>query len=173
MKIIRNVDVSQIKMFVMDVDGTLTDGKIYMGNTGELFKAFDIKDGCGIHDVLPQLDIKPVIITARESDIVKNRCVDLKIDMVFQGVRDKASKLHEICEEYGFRANKDGIYPQVAYVGDDIIDLSIMKLAGLKACPQNACTLVLETADWVSDLDGGNGAVREIIDAMFSIRKMD
>ena len=55
---------------------------------------------------------------------------------------------------------------------DDIIDLSIMKLAGLKACPKNACTLVLETADWVSDLDGGNGAVREIIDAMFSIRKM-
>lgn len=81
MKIIRKVNVSQIKMFV---DGTLTDRKIDMGNTGELFEAFDIKDECGIHDVLPQLDIKSVIITAREADVVKNRCVDLKIDMVFK-----------------------------------------------------------------------------------------
>lgn len=171
MKINRNVDVSKIKMLVMDVDGTLTDGKIYMGNNGEVFKAFDIKDGGGIHDILPQLDIKPVIITARESDIVKNRCAELKIDLVYQGVRDKARKLCEICEEYGFHANEDGSYLNVAYVGDDIIDLPIMKLAGLKACPKDASKAVREIADWVSDFEGGNGAVREIIDLIFSILK--
>ena len=68
-----------IKFLVMDVDGTLTDGKIYMGNEGELFKAFDVKDGCGIKDLLPQLGIVPVIITARESKILENRCNELLI----------------------------------------------------------------------------------------------
>ena len=95
------MDYSKIKFLFLDVDGTLTDGKIYMSDSGELFKAFDVKDGCGIKDILPKLDIKPVIITARSSKILLNRCKELSIDMVFQNTRDKVSKIKEIMNEYG------------------------------------------------------------------------
>ena len=80
---------NMIKFLIMDVDGTLTDGKIYMGNKGELFKAFDVKDGCGIKDILPEYGIIPVIITARQSDILKRRCEELNIINLYQGVRHK------------------------------------------------------------------------------------
>lgn len=92
------MDYSKIKFLFLDVDGTLTDGKIYMSDSGELFKAFDVKDGCGIKDILPKLDIKPVIITARSSKILFNRCKELSIDMVFQNTRDKVSKIKEIMD---------------------------------------------------------------------------
>lgn len=92
--------MGRIKFLVMNVDGTLTNGKIYMGSNGELMKAFDIKDGCGIKDILPQYDIVPVIITGRESQIVKNRCEELKIKYVYQGIRDKFAKLQEMITEY-------------------------------------------------------------------------
>ena len=75
-----------IKYLVMDVDGTLTDGKVYMGNQGEVFKAFSIKDGCGIHDILPKCKIEPIIVTGRKSKIVELRCQELGITKLFQGV---------------------------------------------------------------------------------------
>ena len=77
----------------MDVDGTLTDGKIYMGSSGELMKAFNIKDGCGIHDIAIPNNITPVIITGRESKIVLNRCKELGITEVYQGISNKVEKL--------------------------------------------------------------------------------
>lgn len=94
----------------MDVDGTLTDGKIYMGNQGEVFKAFNIKDGCGINDVLRQKGIEPIIITGRESEIVLNRCKELKITRVYQGIHNKLNKLYEITDKLN----------TVAYIGDDL-----------------------------------------------------
>ena len=81
--------MKNIKYLVMDVDGTLTDGKIYMGNDGEVMKAFDIKDGYGIHDLLPPSGIVPVIITGRGSEILLNRCEELGITKVFQNVHNK------------------------------------------------------------------------------------
>lgn len=89
-----------IKLLAMDVDGTLTDGKIYMGKDGEVCKAFDIKDGCGIKDILPKHEIIPVIITTRSSVIVKNRCEELGISMCYQGTRHKYDKLMEIISDY-------------------------------------------------------------------------
>ena len=83
---------NRIKYLVMDVDGTLTDGKIYMGNEGEIMKAFDIKDGYGIHDILPHAEIKPVIITGRTSAILTNRCKELGIEYLFQGVSEKVKE---------------------------------------------------------------------------------
>ena len=82
-----------LRFIVMDVDGTLTDGKIYMGQQGESFKAFDVKDGCGIKDILPQINVIPIIITARYSNILKRRCDELGIKYVFQGVHNKLKKL--------------------------------------------------------------------------------
>ena len=120
----------------MDVDGTLTDGKIYMGNDGEIMKAFDIKDGCGIKDILPTLDIVPVIITARTSKILENRCKELSINELHQGIRNKFEKLQEICRTYNVTLK------EVAYIGDDILDLQCMKpikdAGGVVACPADA-----------------------------------
>ena len=150
-----------IEYFVMDVDGTLTDGKLYMGNQGEVMKAFDIKDGCGIHAILPELGILPVIITGRTSEIVSNRCKELRIPYYFQGVSDKLSKLVEITGDMKHLS-------RVAYIGDDRNDLRCMravrKQGGLVGCPADAIREVVEVSDFVSEFKGGAGAVRDFIE---------
>lgn len=160
------MDYSKIKFLFLDVDGTLTDGKIYMSDSGELFKAFDVKDGCGIKDILPKLDIKPVIITARSSKILPNRCKELSIDMVFQNTRDKVSKIKEIMNEYGYSLNSEGVYEEAAYMGDDILDIPPMMLCKVRACPANAVNKVKECCNFISTKNGGDGAVRELIEDM-------
>lgn len=159
-----------IRYLVIDVDGTLTDGKIYMGMDGELCKAFDIKDGYGIKDILPDIDIGngkkgviPIIITARESKILEHRCHDLNVCHLYQNCRNKKDKLIEVMNSYGESMNKDGVYPQVAYIGDDIIDLNCMKICQVKGCPADATDEVKNVADFISNKNGGNGAVREFI----------
>ena len=150
------------KYLILDVDGTLTDGKIYMSNNGELFKAFDIKDGAGIHDIAIPSGIEPVIITGRDSLIVKNRCAELGIKRVFQGVRNKAE-----CLEKAVASLKD-----VAYIGDDINDLECMNMVknagGVVGCPADAADEVVQIADFISIRKGGNGAVREFIKWLIS-----
>lgn len=147
-----------IKYLVMDVDGTLTDGKIYMGNAGEIMKVFDIKDGCGIHDILIPAGITPVIITGRSSKILENRCKELGITNLHQGIRNKIEKLLTITTDLS----------TVAYIGDDINDLSCMEpikeAGGLVGCPADAVQKVIDLADFVSKRNGGNGAVREFIE---------
>ncbi len=147
-----------IKYLVMDVDGTLTDGKIYMSPSGEAMKAFNIKDGCGIHDILIPAGIIPVIITGRKSDIVINRCKEIGITEVHQGVSDKVSELKKITNDLG----------AVAYIGDDINDLQCMKLIkdnhGLIGCPIDAVNNVKSIADFIALHNGGDGAVRDFIE---------
>ena len=109
-----------IKMLVMDVDGTLTDGKIYMSANGELMKAFNIKDGYAIAR-LRDYGTEPVIITGRSSEIVKQRCAELKIKELHQGIENKNYKLRDVCEKLHVELS------QVAYIGDDINDLPCMK----------------------------------------------
>jgi 3-deoxy-D-manno-octulosonate 8-phosphate phosphatase (KDO 8-P phosphatase) len=159
----------KIRLFIMDVDGTLTDGKIYMGNNGELFKAFDIKDGCGIHDILPKYNIEPIIITARKSSILSCRCSELGISMLYQGVSNKIKKMIEIMEHYGIVSDANGVYQEVAYIGDDIIDIPSMKICGIKGCPSDAVIGVKEISDYVTSKSGGNGAVREFIDWIVNV----
>lgn len=146
----------------MDVDGTLTDGKIYMGANGELMKAFDIKDGYGIHDILLPAGIIPVIITGRRSKIVKNRCRELGIKCIFQGVRDKILQLNNFLSTNGI------FLSEVAYIGDDLNDLHCMQHVksggGIIGCPIDAVKPVKAIADFVCHRSGGNGAVREFID---------
>lgn len=168
-----NDKVDKIRLLVLDVDGTLTDGKIYMGNNGEMFKAFDIKDGCGIHDVLPECGVVPVVITARKSDIVLNRCNELGIKECYQGVRNKLDKMQELARIYGIVPDKYGIYNEIAYVGDDIIDIPCMEHCGVVACPNNAVDEVKKISNFISKYDGGNGAVREFIDYIFNIKNIE
>lgn len=155
-----------IKILVMDVDGTLTDGKIYMGENGELCKAFNIKDGYGIHDILIPANIIPVIITGRESMIVKNRCYELDISEVYQGIKDKKEKLIDIANKYNIELK------EVAYIGDDINDLSCMEVikraGGVIACPADASKQIIDLSDYVSEYRGGEGAVRDFIEWIIS-----
>lgn len=149
---------------ILDVDGTLTDGKIYMGPQGEAFKVFDIKDGCGIHDIFPSYGGRVIVMTARTSEIVKRRCEELKIKCLYQGVRDKAQKMHEIAAEFSLQQNEKGEYMDTAYMGDDLIDLPIMRLCEHTGAPRNAAQAVLQEATFISGQDGGDGAVREFIE---------
>ena len=141
----------------MDVDGTLTDGKIYMGNNGEVMKAFDVKDGCGIKDILPTLGIVPVIITGRVSKIVENRAKEIGITELHQGVRDKLTVLKEVAEKYNASQN------EIAYIGDDINDLECIEYCGFTACPADAVEEVRQKVTYVCKKNGGEGAVREFI----------
>lgn len=157
-----------IKFLVMDVDGTLTDGKIYMGENGELFKAFDIKDGYGIKDILPQYGIIPIIITARSSKILENRCKELAILELYQGVSEKFNKLNAVINYY---SKRDGISYELkdcAYIGDDIIDLQCMipikDAGGLIGCPADGAHQVKKISSFISIHNGGCGAVREFIE---------
>lgn len=142
----------------MDVDGTLTDGKIYMGNDGEVMKVFSVKDGCGIHDILIPAGIVPIIITGRTSQILENRCLEIGIKKIFQGVSNKIEKLCLITDNLS----------EVAYIGDDINDILIMKkvkeAGGMIGCPADAVQKVKEQADFISSKNGGDGAVREFIE---------
>lgn len=148
----------RIKYLIMDVDGTLTDGKIYMSSEGELMKAFNIKDGYGIHDILLLNGVEPVIITGRNSDIVRNRCKELGIKRIYQGITDKEKKIKDIIDDLS----------KVAYIGDDLNDYLSMKCikedGGLIGCPADAVNEIKDLADYISIHNGGNGAVRDFID---------
>lgn len=154
-----------IKILILDVDGTLTDGKIYIGPLGEVMKAFNVKDGLGITK-LSSSGIIPIIITGRDSEIVTNRAKELNITEVYQGIYDKASKLKSIIQQYHCS------YDEIAYIGDDENDLECMELCGMKGCPADAEEKVKMIANFVCSKVGGDGAVREFIDYIIEL-KMD
>lgn len=150
-----------IKALILDVDGTLTDGKIYMSANGELMKAFNIKDGYALAR-LPKYGIAPIIITGRTSEIVAQRCRELKITEIHQGVEDKAFKLREVCKRLAIQTR------ECAYIGDDLNDICCMQLCGIKAAPADAVKYVREHVDYVCAAKGGEGAVREFCDYLTS-----
>lgn len=146
----------------MDVDGTLTDGKIYMGSNGELFKAFDVKDGYGIHNILPKYNINAAFLTGRISEIVNRRAEELGVKHVIQNSNMKADAVKEL-------ANKENCsLSEIAYIGDDITDLDAMKICGIKGCPSNAAQAVKDAADYVTQNNGGQSCVREFIEWIIS-----
>lgn len=146
---------ARIKLVVMDVDGTMTDGRIYFGPAGEAFKAFSVKDGMGIA-LLHKAGLKTGIITGRTSEIVAQRAAELKMYKVFQGVADKRESLQQMRDELGL-SNEE-----IAYIGDDLNDLPLMLQVGLACCTADARPEVREICHVISDYEGGNGAVRDI-----------
>lgn len=153
-----------IKYLVMDIDGSLTDGKIYMGPSGEAMKAFSIKDGMVPNFYLKPAGIIPVVITARESTIVKNRCKEIGITEVYQGKLDKLSVLKEI-------VGSDGL-GSCAYFGDDMLDLKcinpIREEGGFGGCPCDAVQNVKASCDYVCENKAGEGALREFTEWLLS-----
>ena len=148
----------KIKALVMDVDGTLTDGRIYIGPAGECMKAFNVKDGYGIAQILPKYGIIPIIITGRESAITERRAAELNICCLYQNVSNKVLALKKIMDE------KKLVSDEMAYIGDDLNELPAMKVCGCVGCPNDSAKEVLEYADYVCTKNGGAGAVREFID---------
>ncbi len=146
----------------MDVDGTLTNGKIYIGQREEVFKAFSCKDGYGITHILKPSGIKPVIITGRVSDIVKNRCKEHGIELLFQGASDKVAVLDDLLKQLGSSLD------ECAYIGDDMNDYEVMNKirlnGGITACPCDAVKGIKDICSFISTKEGGNGAVREFIE---------
>ena len=137
------------------------DGKIYMGNDGEIFKAFNIKDGQAMA-ILRRYDVEPIIITGRQSKIVENRCRELKIDHLFQGVKDKKEKLLELVKQLDVELSN------IAYIGDDENDLDCIDLVndnnGLTGCPFDAIKQARDKAGFVCTKNSGDGAVREFVE---------
>lgn len=156
-------DLTKIKLFAMDVDGTLTDGKIYMGNDGEMFKAFSVKDGLAIK-LLKDYGIVPAIITGRNSKIVENRCQELGLTEFHQGVKNKAAKLAELMEKY--HLSKE----QVAYIGDDMNDLSAIKTAGITFAPADCAESLKPFIDIILTKPSGQAPVREAVDMILGDR---
>ncbi|MCT4619640.1 MAG: HAD-IIIA family hydrolase [Marinisporobacter sp.] len=150
---------SKIKLFIMDVDGTLTDGKIYLTHEGQEMKAFHVKDGMGIK-ILQKHGILPVVITGRTSNIVNIRAKELNISEIYQGVRIKLEIYKELKEKYHLKDEN------IAYIGDDLNDLEIMKQVGVKFAVGDAIEEIKEIADYVTNAKGGEGAVREAIEWM-------
>ncbi len=143
-----------IKLLVLDVDGVLTDGKLYFSNSGDELKAFSTLDGQGIK-MLRESGVEVAIITGRQSELVKRRAANLGISHVIQGREDKLIALDELRATMGFD------YPQIAYLGDDLPDLSAIRKVGLGMTVANGHSFVAEQADWQTKASGGNGAARE------------
>jgi 3-deoxy-D-manno-octulosonate 8-phosphate phosphatase (KDO 8-P phosphatase) len=148
-----------IRLLILDVDGVMSDGLIYMGNNGEELKAFNVRDGYGIRCALTS-DIEVAIITGRDAKLLEDRCKTLGITHLYQGQSDKRLAFQELLHKLSLTADR------VAYIGDDLIDWPVMAEVGLSVAVADAHPLLLPRADYVTRIAGGRGAVREVCDLL-------
>ncbi len=157
-------ELSDVRLIILDVDGTLTDGGIYYDNEGREFKKFSVKDGLGIIQT-QQTGIDFMILTGRSSSIVEKRAKELKVKYLFQGILDKTAFLLDFFNERNIPTSK------VAYIGDDLNDYEAMQLVALKACPADAVPEIREISNFILSRNGGDGAVREFTDMVMYARR--
>lgn len=144
-----------VRLIVFDVDGVLTDGSLYIGDDGQEYKAFNSKDGHGMV-MLQHTGVQIAIITGRSSEVVRIRMESLGIAHVYQGKREKLPAYEQLKQATGFTD------AQIAYVGDDVVDLPVMTRVGLAIAVQDAHHLTKQHAHWVTPSGGGRGAAREV-----------
>ena len=154
-------DFADIRLLVMDVDGVMTDGKITYTSDGQELKSFNIKDGLGIKRAQAS-GIETAIITGRKSPMIEQRARELGIAHLVQGREDKLAALSDLVDQMNLSLD------QVAYIGDDLPDLTAIESVKLGACPADAATEVKSKANWVSTRSGGDGCVRELCDLLVS-----
>jgi YrbI family 3-deoxy-D-manno-octulosonate 8-phosphate phosphatase len=157
--------LSQIKLLLTDCDGVLTDGGVYYGEAGEELKKFDIRDGMGVERLRNLAGVQTGIITGELSPSVIKRAEKLKITELHLGVKDKPAVLKEILSRLDVKAE------EVAYIGDDVNDLEVMKLVGVSICPANAISFVKDTAQIVCESNGGSGCFREVAEMIILAQK--
>ena len=146
---------AKIRLLILDVDGVLTDGKIIIDDKGDEIKYSDVKDGQGLRFIL-KAGLEAVIISGRESRAVEYRANGLGIKEVYQGIGDKKSVLDKLIRDKGLKTD------EVCCIGDDIPDISMFGQVGLSIAVSNAVPEVLNAADFITEHEGGDGAVREI-----------
>ena len=152
--------IADIKLLVFDVDGVLTDGRLYFGARGEEFKAFDARDGAGLK-YLQRAGLACAFLTGRaDRGAVKARARELGVKHLVSGAKQKEPALAKLAGKLGLGLGA------VGYVGDDLMDLPAMRIAGWSACPADAVREVREAADYVAAAAGGRGAAREIIEQL-------
>jgi 3-deoxy-D-manno-octulosonate 8-phosphate phosphatase (KDO 8-P phosphatase) len=154
----------KIKLLLLDVDGVLTDGRIVIDDKGVETKHFDVRDGQGI-SLLRQAGVDVGFITARFSRTMQYRAQELGIDLLYQGIRDKAGVYEKIKDVSGL--NDD----QIAYIGDDIVDLPILRRAGLAISVKDGWAGLRPLVDYVTEAAGGRGAVREIAELLLKAQR--
>ena len=150
----------KIKLVAFDVDGVMTDGSMIYDENGLQYKTFNAKDGQGIA-MLVKSGIKTAIITAKESGSVKHRFEDLGMTKLYQGVKNKVEILKEITKEFSLDVS------EIAYMGDDLPDIGVLREVGLACCPNDAVKEVKDICHFISAKRGGRGAVRELTDLIY------
>ncbi|MEF1228796.1 3-deoxy-manno-octulosonate-8-phosphatase KdsC [Vibrio fortis] len=153
----------EIKLLICDVDGVFSDGLVYMGNQGEELKTFHTRDGYGVKSLM-NAGIEIAIITGRQSQIVENRMTALGIKLIYQGQDDKVKAYQDICDKLNIAPEHTG------YIGDDLIDWPVMEKVALKVCVADGHPLLVQRANYVTNIKGGHGAVREVCDLILQAR---
>jgi len=158
-----NEKAARIRLLIFDVDGVLTDGSLYVGDDGQEYKAFNSRDGHGIKMLL-KYGVEVAIITGRTSQVVEHRMANLGITHVYQGKLDKLPAYEEL-------RSKLGISPEeTAYVGDDVVDLPVMRRVGLAIAVQDAHPLVRQHSHWQTPSTGGKGAARDVCEMLMEAK---
>jgi len=147
--------LKRIKMLILDVDGVMTDGRIIMDNEGRETKNFNVRDGHGIK-LIQRYGIKVAILTGRQSKVVEHRAKDLEIDDVYQKVFNKKEIFQKILKKHKLSADA------AAFMGDDIVDIPVLKSVGFSAAVADAVDVVKKSVDYITNNKGGYGAVREV-----------
>lgn len=154
----------KIKLLLTDCDGVLTDGGVYYSAEGEALKKFNLRDGMGVERLRNICQIDTGIITGENSPIVARRAEKLQIKHLYLGIKDKVNCLHQVLAFTQYEAD------EIAYIGDDLNDQGVLKMAGLSATPADAYSLIKETVDYICSLPGGHGAFREFAEMIITWR---
>jgi len=155
--------IERIKLLVLDVDGVLTDGRLFYHDDGTESKAFDVRDGHGIK-MLRHAGIESALISGRSCPMVEKRAADLGITEVTQGVRDKVPILAKLLSQKGLKPE------HAAFVGDDVVDLTVMNRVGFAVAVADASEFLFDTAHYVTVSPGGRGAVREVAELILAVK---
>jgi YrbI family 3-deoxy-D-manno-octulosonate 8-phosphate phosphatase len=157
--------ISQIKLVLSDCDGVLTDGGVYYGDSGEIFKKFNIRDGMGVERLRSLVSVQTGIITGEKSISVQKRAEKLQIHELNLGIKDKKTCILEILDKYKLSPF------QVAYIGDDVNDLPVLPFVGVFFCPNDALQQVKDKADFILTLPGGKGCFREMAEIIIDAKQ--
>lgn len=147
--------IKKVKFLLLDVDGVLTDGRIIYDSKGRDSKFYDVHDGLGVY-LLGRMGIKTILITAKGSKTIKPRARDMRVEAVFENILPKTKVYEKVKKTYGLRDE------EICFVGDDLVDLCVLKRAGVPIATHNAASEVKKAAAYVTKKDGGRGAVREV-----------
>jgi 3-deoxy-D-manno-octulosonate 8-phosphate phosphatase (KDO 8-P phosphatase) len=158
-----NEKAARVRLLIFDVDGVLTDGSLFVGDDGQEYKAFNSRDGHGIKMLL-KYGVEIAIITGRTSQVVEHRMANLGITHIYQGKLDKLPAYEELREKLGISAE------ETAYVGDDVVDLPVMRRVGLAIAVQDAHPLVRQHSHWQTPSRGGRGAARDVCEMLMEAK---